>query len=114
MTIPRFALSTFVLSACTTGDDPPRCTDPKYGDGVCDLETSCTAPDIDCYAIFDTQDEAQRWYTDNAVPGRPPAPASDPRFAKMHDLLMQGWAAYQATHDVGDLAKHQPQLVLID
>ncbi|MCX5744713.1 MAG: M48 family metalloprotease [Proteobacteria bacterium] len=103
------------LAACAADvDGPPRCTDPKYGDGTCDLETSCAAPDIDCFRTFDTQAEAQTFYAAHQPAGRPAASAADPRFRKMHQLLLDGWAAYQATNDVGDLASAEPQLVLVD
>lgn len=111
----------YLLLACALGacggedDEPPRCADPRYGDGRCDIETSCGAPDIDCFTTFETQADAQQWY--EATPTnteRPAAPASDARYARMQALIDDGWAAYQEIYEVGDLAKHRVQLVLID
>jgi hypothetical protein len=108
-----------VLLPCLAGGCPgevtgDECNDPKYGDGVCDVETSCGQPDIDCFTLFTTQAEAQSWYEANGPADRPAAPASDPRFTRMNELLLEGWAGYQDSHLVGDLTYSVPQLVLID
>lgn len=106
-----------LASGCSTEADPgePRCADPLYGNGTCDLDTSCSYPDIDCFLTFDDQASAQTWWTSNAfAAGQPTAPASDPRFANVKAALDEGWTAYKATHDVGDLAAHEVQLVLIN
>jgi Peptidase family M48 len=101
------------LSAC--GGDTATCDDPAYDNGVCDLETTCGIPDIDCFQTFDIQADAQAWYTAGPLgQTRPAAPATDPRFAKMEALLLDGWEAYKAAYDLGDLADATPQLVLID
>jgi Peptidase family M48 len=109
----RPSLFLVCLSAC--GGDATTCDDPAYGDGVCDLETTCGIPDIDCFETFDIQADAQAWYVAGPLAkDRPPAPATDPRFARMEALLLDGWEAYKAAYDLGDLADATPQLVLID
>jgi hypothetical protein len=109
----RPSLFLVCLSAC--GGDATTCDDPAYGNGVCDLETTCGIPDIDCFQTFDIQADAQAWYMAGPLgQSKPAAPATDPRFAKMEALLLDGWEAYKAAYDLGDLADATPQLVLID
>ena len=46
----RWTIAAAFLSACGGGgDDEFSCSDPKYGNGTCDLDTACSAPDIDCF-----------------------------------------------------------------
>jgi hypothetical protein len=103
------------LLACG-GDDEDRCEDPKYGNGTCDLETTCSEPDVDCFATFATPDEARAWYdASSVVPIKgTSAPPTDARFANMQALIDEGWTAYRATHEVGDLADLRVQLVLVN
>ncbi|MBA3820344.1 MAG: M48 family metalloprotease [Deltaproteobacteria bacterium] len=123
-------MSSIVLTGCAIepddsggGKEDPsneRCTDPVYGNGICDLQTSCEAPDIDCFVTFDSQAAAQQKYTevlasDPGFAGRPPPlPASDARFARMQALVDDAWEAYQGVHDVGALASEKVHVVLID
>ncbi len=101
------------LAACGGDDGEVRCDDPKYGDGTCDLVTSCTMSDVDCFTTFATQDEAQTWYAATAAATiRPPVPATDPRFVQMQMLIDQGWEAYKSVNNVGDLASARVHLVL--
>lgn len=110
-----------------TGDDgqddgSSACTAPEYGDGTCQPDIDCDAPDIDCFTFLDTQAEAEAWFLDfeeqlAAQEFREPravVPDSDPRFQRMRELLDEGWAAYQDVNPVGDLASHSPSLVLIE
>lgn len=102
------------LGACST-DGEERCEDPKYGNGTCDVQTSCAEPDIDCFTTFETQEEAQAWYAGTSLAAeRPPIPATDARFARMQELITKGWEAYQAVNPVGELAKEKAHLVLVD
>lgn len=104
--------SLVALGACST-DDEERCADPKYGNGTCDVATSCGEPDIDCFTTFETQAEAQAWYaTTTVAASRPPLPATDPRFEKMQRLLDQGWEAYKSVNPVGELESAKVHLVL--
>ena len=101
------------LVACGGDSGEERCDDPKYGNGTCDLQTTCTVSDIDCFTTFATQEEAQAWYATTTVAAtRPAVPATEPRFARMQMLLDQGWEAYKSVHDVGDLKNARVQLVL--
>lgn len=94
-------------------DDGPACSDPKYGNGTCDLDTSCDMVDVDCVETFATQAEAQDWF--EASHGDiPTLPATDPLYARVKPLLDDGWDAYRATHDVGDLADAEVQLVIVN
>jgi hypothetical protein len=86
-----------------------------YRNGVCDVETSCTEPDIDCFVTFDTPEAAKAWYDASPFPQvkGASAPVTDGRFAMMQSLLDEGWEAYQAAHEVGDLKDKRVQLVLV-
>ena len=106
-------MSLVCLAACGGDDGEERCGDPKYGDGTCDLVTSCTVSDIDCFTTFSTQAEAQAWYASAPLATmRPPVAATDARFARMQMLLDEGWEAYKSVNDVGDLASAKVHLVL--
>ena len=106
-----------LLSAGIAGcvDDPPEfsCDDPKYDNGVCDLDTSCGAPDLDCFTRFDTPEAAAAWFDSRMVGRGPSLPTSDARFAPTQALIDEGWEAYKRLHTVGDLANFTPQLVLV-
>jgi hypothetical protein len=91
------------------------CTDVKYGDGVCDIDTSCDVVDVDCLVAFDTPDAAKAWYDASgiaAVKG-PSVSTTDARFAPTQSLIDEGWAAYKSIYSVGDLADKRVQLVLV-
>jgi hypothetical protein len=98
------------------------CAAPEYGDGTCDTSIDCAAPDIDCFRFFDSQSEAETWFAsfeerlamEEFREPRAIVPATDPRFAQMRDLLDRGWAAYQETNPVGDLAAQSPALIIIE
>jgi hypothetical protein len=104
------------------GAPPKACNDPKYGDGVCQLDVACDAPDIDCFLTFADQASVEAWFTDTErqlaeAGGRPPraiVPSSDARWIKMRALLDKGWQSYQSANKVGDLAKFSPALVVVD
>ena len=105
-------------------DDPDgdECTSPAYGDGTCDVDLECAAPDIDCFVTFDDQQSAETWYAAfeqllAAEEFRPPrafVPESDPGFQRMRALLDEGWEAYKAVNPVGDLADARPALIVIE
>ena len=107
------------LAAACNGDidEPVRCTDPLYGNGMCDLDTTCDAPDIDCLATFDTPEAAKSFYDAQSkivAEKGVSMPITDARFGPMQSLLDEGWEAYKETHTVGDLASKRVQLVLVD
>ena len=105
-------------------DDPNggECTSPAYGDGTCDVDLECAAPDIDCFVIFDDQQTAETWYAGfeallAAEEFRAPraiVPESDPSFQRMRQLLDEGWEAYKEVKPVGDLASARPALIVIE
>ncbi len=121
------------LIACTPepGDDDTGCTggkcdgssvdqtcsDPRYGDGTCDLTLTCGVPDIDCFRTFATDAEAAAWWTQeeqiNMMPF-PVLPETDPRFARIRGALDAGWDAFKHHRPVGELASARPALVLVD
>ena len=107
-----------VLAAC--GGDEPACDDPKYGDGTCDLDTSCGMPDVDCFTTFDNQRDAEAFAIEiDALKhaGKPPRtiiPTHDPRFIRLRRLLDRTWHAYRAAYEVGDMADRTPQLVVFE
>lgn len=117
MAIHRASILVCVLAACG-GDGGPACDDPKYGDGTCDLDTSCGMSDIDCFTTFETQAEAQAYAVEveALLPAnpRPLVPTTDPRFVRLRRLLDEAWVAYRDTYDVGDMADHTPQLVVFE
>jgi hypothetical protein len=106
----------FALGAACGGDAEFECSDPKYGNGTCDLDTTCGAPDVDCFVTFDTPDAARSWYDQSGVAATkgPSVATSDPRFASTQALLDEGWDIYKSVYEVGDLADASPRLVLVD
>jgi hypothetical protein len=105
------------------GDDvPDTCDDPSYGDGTCDLDLTCEAPDIDCYILFADEPEARAWFAGKedviaASELRPPRallPTSDAHYTRMRQLLDEGWAAYKKVTSVADLGALPPELVVIE
>jgi hypothetical protein len=127
------ALATAVAGCALDGnDDDTVCTDGKcdadgddlceiegrYGDGACDA--SCLQPDIDCFMMFDGEPAARTWFADfertmAQAEGRAPralVATSDPRFERMHALLVRGWEAYAQVLPVG-LLDRAPELVVI-
>ena len=142
MSRPTFLASFFLLlplgvAACAADDDDDdepgctgdKCDDPgqtdaceaegRYGDGTCD--GACALPDTDCFAFFDDHAAADTWFTafeaklamsESRAP-RALVPESDPRFAKMRELLDRGWASYAEHRPVGQLDR-APELVVID
>jgi hypothetical protein len=98
------------------------CTDPLYGNGTCDVQTSCAAPDIDCYRTFSDDSAAQAWFRDfdqilaNAT-GQPLStlvPTTDPRWLRLRGLLDRAWGAFARERDVAELGDLRPGLVLIE
>jgi hypothetical protein len=105
------------------GDGPEEtCEDPAYGDGTCDLDLTCDAPDIDCYVLFAGEPEARSWFADiedrvAASELRAPralVPTTDGRYTRMRALLDEGWEAYKEVNAVGDLAALVPELVVVE
>jgi hypothetical protein len=98
------------------------CNDPRYADGVCQLDLSCSVPDIDCFETFDTDDAAAAWYATQeswvaAQKGkaqRTILPTTDPRYAAARALLDRGWEAFRTNRPVGNLGARRPALVLLD
>ena len=127
--VSMFCLGVFLAGAgCAgeidmeDGEDPGgTCEDPKYGDGTCDIDLSCEAPDIDCYILFANHDEASTWFAGieeqiAAAQLREPRallPESDAYHVRMRGLLEEGWEAYQQVIPVGDLAARPPELVIV-
>ena len=128
------SLISIVASGCiiSTGDDEDCtggkcdaddvCTDPQYGDGVCQTQLDCAVPDIDCFETFDTDADAAVWFTafENQLAmeeGREPRRLLDethPRWAKTRQLLDDGWEAFKTSRPVGELRAKRPGLVLIE
>ena len=104
------------------GDGGGVCTSPQYGDGTCDPQLDCAAPDIDCFHTFESDEAAAVWFAEfekqlaieQARPPRKLLDASDPRWASTRKLLDDGWAAFKASRPVGDLRDARPALVLIE
>jgi hypothetical protein len=92
------------------GDDPGTCTDPMYGDGVCQMDLGCGIPDIDCYQVFATDEEA---YSTALGLGISVLPTTDARYAKTRALLDKSWDLYKAHTPLGKLAEQRLSLVLI-
>jgi hypothetical protein len=121
------------VTACTTVEDDPQCSggkcdvdqscdDPQYGDGTCQPSLACGVPDIDCFTTFDTDDAAGAWFAEfekkyAASQQRAPrtlVPTTDPRHAKVRELLDRGWEAFRKHRAVGELSDKRPALVLIN
>ena len=43
-------------------DGSSACAAPEYGDGTCQPDLDCDAPDIDCFILLDSQAEAEAWF----------------------------------------------------
>ena len=109
------------LTGCPSpndGDDASVCSDPRYGDGTCDVHLSCDVPDIDCFQTFDSDAQAATWWTTTGGPlvgqSFPTVPSSDPRFAPVRAALDKGWDAFKAHRPVGELANERPALVIVN
>ncbi len=134
MTLLSLTLS---LSACVEvqGDGPEctggkcdgagveqTCTDPQYGDGVCQLQLDCAVPDIDCFHTFATDADAAAWFSglelqlaaEEGRTARTILSETDPRFQRARALLDRGWDAFRLRRPVGMLAAQRPALVLLD
>ena len=131
--LPCLALAALV-PACLADDssddcdgkcDAPvdeTCEDARYGDGQCQLDLECAAPDIDCFVTFETDAEATEWFgkfeevlaKEELREPRKLLPQSDPRYQAMRDLLDEGWESYSKLRDVGDLADFRVGLVLVE
>ena len=108
-----------------TGDDGVPvgpCELPEYGDGICQPDLACAQPDIDCFTTFDSQEAGEAFFLrfeellaaqENRGP-RSVVPSTDPRFARMRELLDRGWLAYQEINPVGDLTQTTPALVVVE
>jgi hypothetical protein len=128
-------LACALLSGCIIGDtddadcvggkcdgDGNSCSDKRYGNGTCDLQLDCAAPDIDCFVTFEDDAAAATWFADfeaqwAAEENRPPRKLlgpSDPRWAMTRTLLDTGWEAFKANRPVGLLADKRPGLVLLE
>jgi len=122
-----------LLGACVTPTDDidcsdgkcdvdQSCSDPQYGDGVCQTNLTCAVPDIDCFRTFDNDADAAAWYTGMEAmvaqaEGRAPRKvldSSDPRFPKMRELLDRGWEAMRHQVPVGKLGEKRPGLVFVE
>jgi hypothetical protein len=98
------------------------CDLPEYGDGVCQTDLACAAPDIDCFVFFESEEAAATWWSGIEAKvavqefrdPRPTVPESDPRFVRMRELLHRGWEAYKNTNPLADLAQHEPLLVVLE
>ena len=132
-----FAAASLSLSACAVEatDDSASCeaggkcdgadqscSDPHYGDGVCQVELSCAVPDIDCFTTFANDASAATWFAawendaaqvehraERALIGD-----ADPRFQRVRALLDRGWEAFREHRPVGQLADMRPALVVVD
>ncbi|HEU0034802.1 MAG TPA: M48 family metalloprotease [Kofleriaceae bacterium] len=106
---------------CDGGVDQ-SCSDPRYGDGVCQPQLDCATPDIDCFRTFDSDAQASAWFgafeqqlaTNENRPARALVPATDPRYVKARDLLDRGWAAFRDHRPVGKLGDLRPALVVVE
>ena len=98
------------------------CADKNYGNGTCDLDLACDAPDIDCFQTFDNDAAAADWFRGMeaqmaAAAHRAPRailPPSDPRFQQARDLADRGWAAFRDVRPVGRLHDLRPAVVVIE
>ncbi|MGE0869498.1 MAG: M48 family metalloprotease [Kofleriaceae bacterium] len=98
------------------------CTDQRYGDGTCDTELECAAPDIDCFLTFDNDGAAATWFSgleelsamQSGSAPRQLVSQKDSRFTKIRALLDQGWKAFRDSRPVGELYGLRPALVVLD
>jgi hypothetical protein len=122
VTTTKSTIPTVTTTPNPTTPAADRCDDPAYGDGVCDLDLPCAAPDLDCFVLFDTDEEAAEWYAafealSAQQQGREPRAllsSDDPRWNRTRELLDRGWGVYSERLPVGDLRDRHPALVLIE
>jgi hypothetical protein len=107
---------------CEGGKCDQLCADPRYDDGVCDLELSCAAPDLDCIRTFEDDAAAAAWLAAfeprvaefEGRPARSIVPLDDPRYPVLRELLDRGWDAMRDNRPVARLAAHRPALLLVE
>jgi hypothetical protein len=124
-----------LLSACGVSADDDGATgggkgdgygsckeDPNYGDGTCQSDLGCGAPDIDCFLTFETDAAAKTWFDAIEIqwaPQRGDAVRStlaetDPRFVRSRALVDRAWDLYRAQFPLGTLAEKRAALVVIE
>ncbi|HEY4060197.1 MAG TPA: hypothetical protein VGM39_26465 [Kofleriaceae bacterium] len=94
------------------GDGSGECTDPMYGDGVCQLDLSCGIPDIDCYRTFENDAEAATWFAPQY--NYPVIADTDPRFIRTRALVDKAWDYFKAANPMGQLADKHLALVMLE
>jgi hypothetical protein len=126
MTKPFVVLSWLCAACVAVGEEPEpepppepdtvqSCDDPRYRDGVCNLDLACEAPDIDCYRTFADDTLAALWYAKREAEDVPTLlTPSDPRFVRMRALLDAVWKTFSKARQVASLAELRPALVMID
>ncbi len=114
-----------VLAACgDNGVVPPdvaipvdsgldaACDDPRYGNGTCQIELFCGAPDIDCFVTFANDLDAGAWASTRI--GTAFLSRTDPRFVRARELTDRAWEMFKAEVPVGGLANHRVGLAVMD
>src|SRR4051794_22749597 len=91
-------------------DDPGAGGDPKYGDGTCHMDLACGIPDIDCFQVFATDQDAYQTASSLNISLLPP---TDAHYAKARALLDKSWDLFKANTPLGKLAEQRLSLVLI-
>lgn len=118
----NLALSLLALAGCSAtllpaGDpaaDPAAatCGDAMYGDGTCQLDLACGIPDIDCYAVYPTDQDAAMAV--QRATGYATLRTSDPRYARAHALVDRAWDMFRAEVAVDRLAEQRLSVVVMD
>ena len=99
-------------AAPDAGDTGGRCTDPRYRDGVCQVDIPCGVPDVDCFVVFKNDLDAATW----AVGRTRLAPIfpSDPLFPRARAIVDRAWEMFRADVQLGDLGDMRLSLAIMD
>src|SRR5690349_7620047 len=78
-------------------DGNGTCTDPRYGDGTCHINLGCGIPDIDCFVLPATDEDARHYLH----PSYPTLPLDDPHYAKARAQVDASWALFKQHTPMG-------------
>lgn len=114
------ALCVFAFAACSGDevvepdpmDEGGRCLDPRYRDGVCQIDIPCGVPDVDCFVIFKNDLDAATWATSRTRLA--PIFPSNPLFPRARAIVDRAWEMFRADVRLGDLGDMRLGMAIMD